>query len=326
MALAAPIISVQDGTAAAAVNQANGATVFITPGNAVTFALQSSTGVQQATMNITGIPGAPGPVGLNSPILTPPGPFSWTVLFPPTASICTLTVESTDGFNVSTATYTIVAQAQKPTGIVHRARGVVNTAQTLATFGSVTGGSIVDGITYVQGDVVLLVQQATKSQNGLYVVGPVASGSAPLTRAVDFATGTVFEASNRPVVELGPEGTLFGNTLWKMTTSGTVTVDTTNHDWYPRQVTQSVSLTTGFVTKTNVPILSTTTTAGVFMPTNFSGAGSTVSYRNGVFASGGAATAAGITGTGSISVTALVAAGTFNTSDVSTGSLTIINF
>lgn len=326
MALAAPIISVQDGTAAAASNFANNSIVTVTPGNAVTFALQSSTGVQWAFMNMTGIPGAPAPVGLTSPIMTGNGPFSWTILMPPAPSTSTLNVVSTDGFNVSTATYTIIAGSSKPIGIVHRARGVVNTAQTLSAFTSVTGGSIVDGITYVQGDVVLLVQQASKSQNGLYVVGPVASGSAPLTRTADFATGYTFAASDSPMCELGPEGTLFHSTLWKITTTGAITVDTTNHDWFPRQVTQTVTLTTGFVTKTNVPILSTTTTAGIFMPTNFSGAASTVSYRNGSYASGGAATAAGITGTGSISVTALVAAGTFNTSDVGTGSLTIINF
>jgi hypothetical protein len=326
MALSAPIISSQDGVAAAAVNQANGATVFVTPGNSVTFALQSSTGVQQASMNLTGIPGAPGPVGLNSPNLTPPGPFSWTVLMPPSPGTMTLNVESTDGFNPSYATYTIVSSASKPIGVVHRAR-MVSAAnnESLTAFVGVTGGTPRDGVTCVQGDVILLAGQSTKSQNGLYQVGVVAANTAPLTRIPDFATGLTFSSSDKPVCEIA-EGTLFQNSVWKVTTTGAITVDTTNHDWFPRQVTQTVTLATGFVTKTNVPILSTTTTAGIFMPTNFSGASTTVSYRNGAYASGGAATVAGIAGTGSISVTALVAAGTFNTNDVGTGSLTIINF
>jgi hypothetical protein len=321
MALAAPIISVQDGTAAAASNQANGAIVTVTPGNFVTFALQSSTGVQQATMNITGIPGAPGPVGLNSPILNGNGPFSWGVLFPPSPSQCTLTVESTDGFNVSTATYTIVAGASKPIGIVHRARGVVTTAETLTAFDGVTGGTARDGITYVQGDVVLLVNQATKSQNGLYVVGVVAAGSAPLTRAVDFATGTTFDQSNRPVCELGPEGTLFGSTLWKITTSGSIVVDTTNHDWYPRQVTQSITLVAGTKTVSNVPILSATASNFLACRTTANTSTATTGGYNPV----GAVTP-GIVGTASLVFDACVAAGTINNADISTLSLTIINF
>jgi hypothetical protein len=321
MALSAPIISVQDGSAAAAVNQANNATVFVTPGNPVTFALQSSTGVQQASMNITGIPGAPAPVGLTSPQLTAPGPFSWTVLFPPSPATCTLTVEVSDGFNASYASYTIVASQTKPIGIVHRARGVVTAAETLTAFDSVTGGTIRDGVTYVQGDVVLLVGQATKSQNGLYVVGVVAAGSAPLTRAVDFATGTLFDQSNRPVCELGPEGTLFGSTLWKMTTSGAITIDTTSHDWYPRQVTQSITLVAGTATIANVPILSATKTGvyGVRTTAN------TATLTTGGYGPVGAMTP-GIVGTASCTFDAQVAAGTINNADISTLAVTIINF
>ena len=322
MALAAPIISVQDGAAAAAVNQANNATVFVTPGNAITFALQSSTGVQQASMNITGIPGAPAPVGLNSPNLTPPGPFSWSVLWPPGPSSVTLTVESTDGFNVSTATYTIVASASKPIGIVHRARGVsAANNESLTAFVGVTGGTPRDGVTYVQGDVILLTGQTSKLQNGLYVVGVVATGTAPLTRAVDFASGTVFDKGNNPVCEVGPEGTLFGSTLWKITTTGAITVDTTNHDWFPRQVTQSITLVAGTKTVTNVPILSATLSNFLASRTTANTSTATTGGYNPV-----GAVIPGIVGTASLVFDATVAAGTINAADISTLALTIINF
>lgn len=327
MALPAPTISFQDGPANAVTNLANNATATVTSGNQLTIALQSTTGVVQAewTVIVQGLPIATTQSYRWAPATSPAG---FTLALPPQPCTIQITTEVTDGNNTSYAQNLFVCQPQAalPGGLVHRARGVVTTAETLATFDSVAGGTPRDGITYVQGDVVLLVNQATKSQNGLWVVGVVAAGSAPLTRPADFSTGAVVAKGTSVVCEVGGEGTLFGNTLWKITTTGPITVDTTNHDWFPRQVTQQVTLVTGFATATNVPVLSTTKSAGIFMPTNFSGASATVSYRNGAYASGGAATVAGIAGTGSISVTALVAAGTFNTNDVGTGSLTIINF
>jgi len=326
MALPAPIISYQDGAAAAAVNLAANTTAYVTSGNALTVLLQSTTGVVQAewTVVIQGLP-----IATTQSYRWTPGtsPAGFTIALPPQPCSLSITTEVSDGNNVSTVTNLFVCQALDQPAVVYRARGVsAANNESLTAFVGVTGGTIRDGVTYVQGDVVLLAGQTTKTQNGLYVVGVVAAGTAPLTRLAAFATGAVFPKGASIVCELGPEGTLFGGTLWKVTTAGPITVDTTNHDWYPRQVTQQVTLVTGFVTVTNVPILSTTKTAGIFMPTNFSGASTTVSYRNGAYTSGGAATAAGIAGTGSISVTALVAAGTFNTNDVGTGSLTIVNF
>jgi len=43
----------------------------------------------------------------------------------------------------------------------------------------------VDGLTYVAGERILLKNQTTTSQNGIYVVGTVTGGVAPLTRALD---------------------------------------------------------------------------------------------------------------------------------------------
>jgi len=328
MALPAPIISYQDGAAAAATNLANNATAYVTSGNALTVLLQSTTGVVQAEWTVI-IQGLPIATTQNYRWTPGTGPAGFTIALPPQPCSIQVTTEVHDGNNTSYAQNLFVANAQDIPlgGLVHRARGVsAANNESLTAFVGVTGGTARDGINYVQGDVVLLAGQTTKSQNGLYVVGVISANTAPLTRAADFPTGFVFPKGTQPVVELGPEGTLFGGSLWKVTTTGPITVDTTNHDWYPRQVTQQVTLATGFVTVTNVPVLSTTKTAGIFMPTNFSGASTTVSYRNGAYTSGGAATAAGIAGTGSISVTALVAAGTFNTNDVGTGSLTIINF
>lgn len=322
MALAAPLISYVDGTGNASNNLAANAAAFVTPGNVLTITLQSSTGVQWADLVLV----APGtPLDGYRPARVYSSPFAWSLQLPAQPMSFTANIEVFDGNNPSFNTNQFNAFL-KTAGQTHRARGVsAANNESLTAFVGVTGGTIRDGVTYAQGDVVLLAGQTSKSQNGLYYVGLVNAGTAPLTRVPDFATGTVFSAGQPQVCEVG-EGTLFSNTTWKITTAGVITVDTTAHDWFPREVTQSVTLVTGFVTVTNVPILSTTKTAGIFMPTNFSGASTTVSYRNGAYASGGAATVAGVAGTGSISVTALVAAGTFNTNDVGTGSLTIINW
>ena len=46
-----------------------------------------------------------------------------------------------------------------------------------------------DGLTLVAGDRVLLKNQSTASQNGIYDVGTVSTGTAPLTRAEDLPAG-----------------------------------------------------------------------------------------------------------------------------------------
>lgn len=320
MALAAPIISFQPNPSAAASNLANNTTAFCDPGASVTFALQSSTGVLWAEFVIQA-PNTPLD-GLRSPRMQGNGPFSWNLLLPNYPVQFTISSEVTDGTNISVAQNSIIANF-RVAGNEHRARSVsAANNESLTAFVGVTGGAPRDGVTLVQGDYVLLAGQTSKAQNGLYVVGVVASGTAPLTRVADFSTGTVLQAGQEVAVS---EGTQFSNTRWFISTAGAITVDTTAHDWYPESVTQSVTLTTGFVTVTNVPILSLTRTAINFQPTNFSGAASTVSYRTGAYTSGGAATVAGIAGTASASITALVAAGTFNTNDVGTGMLTITN-
>ena len=312
-------IAYNDG-AGAATNLAAGAVAYVTPGNLLTLAPQVSTGMLQWTVTVVSDYGP-----LNSFSYTTPGPL-FQVQLPLPQTPCKLTVvsEATDGNNFYNTTNTLYVY-QKVAGNMHRARGVVTAAETLATFDSVTGGTIRDGVTYVQGDLVLLVGQATKSQNGLYVVGAVSSGSAPLTRSPDFLTGTVFAKSDVQVCEVGPEGTLFANTLWKITTTGPITVDTTNHDWYPRQVTQAVTLTAGTVTVSNVPVLSSTKTNVVLVRT---ATGGTVS--NTIMYCPTSAGANGITpgtfGTASIVVQACVAAGTIQSTDTSTLSCTILNF
>lgn len=104
----------------------------------------------------------------------------------------------------------------------HWVRGVVPTnVASLAAF-TVAGN---DGLTYSAGQRVLLIAQTTPSQNGIYTVGTVGGGTAPLTRPTDWNTGAVIEPGTfvRAV-----EGTAFGRSQWSLDNASPVTVDTTS--------------------------------------------------------------------------------------------------
>lgn len=148
----------------------------------------------------------------------------------------------------ATAASTDIAALQAGTslstqvGPTRSVRGVVfaNVAD-LAAF-TVAGN---DGLTYVAGERVLLAKQTTGTQAGVYVVGTVATGNAPLTRAADMAAGAVMPPGMEIAVN---EGTLFGGTTWFATLAGANTVATSAPAFYPRKyvrVTTAMSGTPG---------------------------------------------------------------------------------
>lgn len=318
MATPSAACTVKDGAAAAA---NVGALNRGTPGNSFTIALQSSTGVRSWTLRLLA---GDFPSTLPPFTVTQTSGFSYTLTLPSDQGQLLFSSEVEDGNNCYFApdfAVTLGAGLQASVA-VHRARGVCTTAETLATFDSVSGGTPRDGVTYVQGDYVLLVNQATKSQNGLWVVGAVASGSAPLTRPPDWASAAVLPAG--ATVEVS-EGTLFANTSWKVTTAGAVTVDTTNIDLYPRQVTQSITLSAGTFTVNNVPILSTSKTQVSLVRTATGGTvTSTIQYCP--TSAGANGLTAGIVGTGQAIIQATVAAGTIANTDTSILACTITNW
>jgi lysophospholipase L1-like esterase len=84
---------------------------------------------------------------------------------------------------------------------------------------SLSGGSAVDGVSILAGDRVLAKNQTTPSQNGIYIA---AAGS--WSRAGDFdSSGEVLSGTEVFVTE----GTNNGGTIWRLTTTGAITVDTT---------------------------------------------------------------------------------------------------
>ncbi|MDP7367529.1 MAG: hypothetical protein QGH83_09750 [Candidatus Pacebacteria bacterium] len=98
-----------------------------------------------------------------------------------------------------------------------------------ATTGNITiatalndGDTLDTNVTLADGDRVLVKNQTTGSQNGIYVVG-----SSP-ARATDMATSSVLEGGTFVFVE---EGTANADNGYVVSTDGTITVGTTAHIW-----------------------------------------------------------------------------------------------
>lgn len=97
----------------------------------------------------------------------------------------------------------------------------------------VNGTLPVDGQTAAQGDRIAVLEEATQSDRGLYDVTQAGSGGSPwiLTRATDFDNGDngdgITEVESGVLIPV-QEGTLNGKTLWRLATTGAITIDTTS--------------------------------------------------------------------------------------------------
>lgn len=92
------------------------------------------------------------------------------------------------------------------------------------------GALVLDGITMAVNDRVLVKNESTGSNNGIYTVFATGSGGAPwvLLRATDADTTAEYE--NAMYVFVG-EGTVNAGTGWILTTPDTITLDTTALTW-----------------------------------------------------------------------------------------------
>lgn len=104
-----------------------------------------------------------------------------------------------------------------------KVRAATTANGTLAS--AYANGSAIDGVTLVTGDRILIKNQTTTTENGIYVV---AASGAP-TRATDADTGT--ELVNASVVV--SEGTTLADTLWTCTTNAPIVVGTTGLTFGP---------------------------------------------------------------------------------------------
>ncbi len=206
----------------------------------------------------------------------------------------------------ATAASVAAAAAAMP---VFRARGVsITNVADLAAF--VVSNN---GVTYVANDVILLANQTTAAECGLYKVGTVA-GTAPLTRiaalpaAAAYVNGTVVEVS---------EGTLYAGSSWKAMCTGAKVVGTHDPLFYPRTSKGILTLASGTYTLGS--------TEGFYL---FSAAcpiectmntpGGTLTLTTGGYGANTLGRTAGKSGAGAAIVIARVAAGTIDTANNST--------
>jgi hypothetical protein len=92
---------------------------------------------------------------------------------------------------------------------------------------SATDPNPIDGVTLSDGDRVLLKDQNTASENGIYVTS-TATNPTTWTRSADFDEDAEVTSGAFTFVE---EGTNNGNTSWIVTTNDPITVDTTAINW-----------------------------------------------------------------------------------------------
>lgn len=113
-------------------------------------------------------------------------------------------------------------------------------AATTANIATLAGGapSTLDGVSLASGDRILVKDQTTASQNGIYVVTTVGTGAnGTWARATDADGAGELLAGMLVVVN---EGSTQADTLWELTTDGAITIGTTALT-FAQQVTKAAS-------------------------------------------------------------------------------------
>lgn len=196
-------------------------------------------------------------------------------------------------------------------------RGVVDSNVNTSAF-SVANR---DGITYVAGDLVLLVKQSTPAQNGVWYVDAPSGGVANLERTSGWSSGATIRRGD--AVDVGFEGTLYGGTRWRVTSSGNVVVDTDDPALYPEKCLARVTLASGQYTMGSAEGLWLLSAAGSRVSaTRVAGSGTTLTLE---YAAPSASRTAGPVGTGAVLLRAEVAGGTVNVLDASVVDVTVHN-
>jgi Chaperone of endosialidase len=201
----------------------------------------------------------------------------------------TLTQDPTANLQASTKQYVDNQVAAVSNTTFHASSGYASTAALTATYSNGTAGVgatltnsgtlaalTIDGYTFTATDVtnstrVLIKDQASGLQNGIYTVTNQGSGAAAwvLTRATDFntvGTGPNFIETGASTFVTG--GAVNGSTGWVMNTTGTITVGSTSLVWVQSSSSASVTVTSPLTKVGSVISLGT-------VPTTLGGTGLT---------------------------------------------------
>lgn len=158
-------------------------------------------------------------------------------------------------------------------------KGSVRAASTANVTVSNPGTAVFDGVTLASGERLLLKNQTTQAENGIYVF--TASGSA-LTRATDFDAWNEIPGAVVPV----EEGTANADTLWLSTANSGGTLGTTAVTWFQIPTTASGLTSSNFVSN-ETPSGSVNGSNTTFTLANTPTAGSEDVWIEGVHLTGG---------------------------------------
>ena len=140
---------------------------------------------------------------------------------------------STDAVNKAYVDATAQGLSQKPSANCATTAALPSntyangTAGVGATLTATANGVLtIDGYTVALNDVVLVKNEATQANNGLYTVTTLGTGAVPyvLTRSVDMNSATLFGGG---FIAVKQGGTVNANTLWLCDVANSITVGTT---------------------------------------------------------------------------------------------------
>jgi hypothetical protein len=138
--------------------------------------------------------------------------------------------------------------------------GTAGVGATLVNAGAQTA-LVIDGVSAVVNDRVLVQGQTTKTQNGIYIVSNIGSGSTNwvLTRSTDYNTPAQINAGDIVGVY---SGNIYADTLWMQNTPQTITIGTSNIVFEPLDF----SPTLNYIYVDGVNGSDTTGTGSLFLP------------------------------------------------------------
>ena len=194
----------------------------------------------------------------------------------------TLTQDPVSALQASTKQYVDNQVATVSNQTFHTASAAASTANLTATYNNGTAGVgatltnsgvqaafVIDGYTASLGDRILIKDQTTGAQNGIYTVTTLGTilTNWVLTRATDFnATGSGPNYIETGASTFVTSGTVNASTGWVLTTTGTITVGTTNLTFAQTSSSSSVTVTSPLLKTGSVISLQT-------VPTTLGGTG-----------------------------------------------------
>jgi len=194
----------------------------------------------------------------------------------------TLTQDPVSALQASTKQYVDNQVATVSNQTFHTASAAASTANLTATYNNGTAGVgatltnsgvqaafVIDGYTASLGDRILIKDQTTNAQNGIYTVTTLGTilTNWVLTRATDFnATGSGPNYIETGASTFVTSGTVNASTGWVLTTTGTITVGTTSLTFAQTSSSSSVTVTSPLLKTGSVISLQT-------VPTTLGGTG-----------------------------------------------------